>query len=287
MVRMKNFVEKDQRITREFDKYRLPPPSPDLHNRILRAAREAMASSDAELGWIDRWLQAIVSFRQEILAFASALMLILGVVMQLGGGQSVLADSIGRLTVMAAASGSLYRATSMDCSVLKPGAGDEAQYRVRWNTSGVTRVDMDSLDGTEQTLWISKGIVSAADYEGGTVRSMAITTMPSKWQPPMEYLTPAILAQHMKERYGLMHAERHDSAGREEFLLIGQENQQTIEIAIDPRTYLPITIKKYSPGSGRTGEQRHCLEEVRFQWNNPIPQELLVPGSSAVKRQVH
>ncbi len=277
-------MEQDQRITREFGRYQLAPPSPDLHDRVLRAAREALASSDAELHWTDRWLRACWAFREEMLAFASALMLILGVVMQLGGGQSVLADSIERLSVMAKVSGGLYRVTSMDCTVLKPRAGDEiSQYLVRWNKVGVARIDMNSSKGTEQTLWISKGTVSATDHDGGTVRSMAFMTMPSKWQPPMEFLTPMILAQHM-ERYGLTQAERQEGVGPYECLLVGQEDQQAIEIAIDTRTYLPTSLKRYLPNSARAGRQRDCLEEVRFQWNKPIPQELFVPGLSEVKR---
>jgi hypothetical protein len=103
----------------------------------------------------------------------------------------------------------------------------------------------------------------------------------------MEFLTPTILAQHIEERYGLTQAERQDGAWPDEFLLVGQENQQVVEIAIDVRTYLPISLKKYLPDSVRTIKERDCLEEVRFQWNKPIPQELLVPGSSAVKRQVN
>ncbi len=281
---MKNSMEQDQRITREFGRHRLAPPSPDLHDRVLRAAREALASRDAELHWTDRWLRACWSFREEILALASALMLILGVVMQLGGGQSVLADSIGRLSVTAKVSGSLYRVTSMDCTVLKLRAGDEnSQYLVRWNKVGVARIDMNSSNDTEQTLWISKGTVSVADHDGGTVRSMAVMAMPSKWQPLMEFLTPMILAQHM-ERYGLRQAEHQEGVGPYEFLLVGQEDQQVIEIALDTRTYLPTSIKRYLSNSARTGRQRDYLEEVRFQWNKPIPQELFVPGSSEVKR---
>ena len=94
MVKMKNFTEQDRRITKDLEKYQLAPPSPDLHDRVLRAARGAMArSEDAELSWSGRWLAACRAFRQEILAFASALMLILAVVMQLGIGRSALAHS--------------------------------------------------------------------------------------------------------------------------------------------------------------------------------------------------
>ena len=285
MVKMKDSMEQDQQITREFGRYRLAPQSPDLHDRVLQAAREALASGDADYHGIDRWLRACGVYRQEILAFASSLMLILGVVMQLGGGQSVLADSIERLTVMAAVSGRLHRATSMDCTVLKPGAGNEiSRYRVRWNTAGGTRVDMASTNGMGQTLWISKGTASVADHEGGAVRSMAITAIPSNWQPPMEFLTPTIMAQQL-ERYGLRRAERQDGAGPDAFLFVGQDDKQVVEIAIDVGINLPITLKKYSPDSVRTGKERDCLEEARFQWNKPIPRELLVPGSSAVKQQ--
>jgi hypothetical protein len=285
MVKMKDSMEQDQRIAREFGKYRLAPTSPDLHGRVLRAGREALASSEAEWHRTDRWLRACGAFRQEILAFASALMLIMGVGMQLAGSQSVLADSIERLQVMVTVSSGLYRATSMDCTVLKSGAGDgNSQYRIRWNAAGVTRVDVDSTNGTEQTLWISKGTVRAAYHEGGAVRSMAITTISSQWQLPLEFLTPTILAQHMKG-YGLMQAERQEGGGAGKLLLVGQENQQAIAIAIDARTCLPITLKKYPPGSARTGKERNCLEEVRFQWNKTIPRELLVPGSPAVEQQ--
>jgi len=276
----------DQRITRELGSYQLAPPSPDLHDRVLRAAREALASGKEDLHWTDRWLRACGAFRHEALAVASALMLIIGVGIQLGGSQSVLADSIERLTVMAAVSGSLHRATSMDCTVMKAGAANKnSQYRVRWKSVDATRIDMNSAYGTEQTLWISEGTVSVADYANGTVRSTAIEALPREWQSPMELLTPAILAQHM-EKFGLRQAERKDGAGLDEFLLIGEENQQMIEIAIDARTTLPKTLKRYLPDFMRTGKEKDYLEEVRFQWNMPIAGELFVPGTSAVKRQI-
>jgi hypothetical protein len=214
-------------------------------------------------------------------------MLILGTVMQLGGGQSALAESIGRLKVMITVSEGLYRATSMDCTVMKPGAERESiQYRVRWSGADITRVDMGTNNGTGQTMWISKGTVSVVDREGGAVRSTAVATIPSPWQLPMEFLSPTILARHMEERYGLMRAERQNGPGPNEFLLVGQEGPQVVEIALDVRTYLPTTLKRYPSRSAWTVKEP-CLEEVRFQWNQPIPRELLVPGSSAVKRRVN
>ncbi len=284
---MKESTEQDQQIAREFGRYRLDPPSAELHDRVLRAARKAMAGSDAELHWTDRWLRACGVFGKEILAFSSALMLVLGIVMQLWGDRSVLADSLERLKAMITVSGSLYRATSMDCTVLKSGAGNEKiQYRVRWGVDDISRVDMGSSNGAEQTLWISKGTVSAADSESGAVRSAAITALPSQWQPPLEFLTPMILAQRL-EKCGFQQTDLQDGARPDQIVLVGAENQRVIEISIDAKTYLPSTLKKYLPDTVRAGKERKCLEEVRFQWNKPIPRELFVPGSSAVKRQAN
>lgn len=284
---MKDSMEQNQRITKELGRYRLASPSPGLHERVMLAAREAWTNSESGLSWTDRWMRTCGEFRQEILAIASACMLILGVVMQLGGSQSALADSVERLTVMAAVSGSLHRATSMDCTVTKPGAADErVQYRLRWNAAGVTRVEMTSAHDTEQILWIYNGTVSAVDDEGGTVSSTSITDMPSSWKAPLEFQTPATIAQHM-ERLGLRQADDQDSAQPGELVLVGQENQRVVEIAINSRTALPIALKKFLPAYVGTGKGLAGFEEVRFQWNNAIPQELFIPDLSAIKKQVY
>jgi hypothetical protein len=284
---MKDSMEQDQRITKELGRYRLASPSPGLHERVLLAAREAWTNSESGLRWTDRWMRACGEFRQEILAIASAFMLILGVVLQLGGSQSALADSVERLTVMAAVSGSLHRATTMDCIVTKPGAADErVQYRLRWNAAGVTRVEMTSARGTGQTLWISNGTVTAVDDEGGTLHSTSTTDMPSRWKAPLEFQTPATIAQHLK-RFGLRQADDQGSAQPGELVLVGQENQQVVEIAINSRTALPTALKKFPPAQGGTGKGLAGFEEVRFQWNKAIPQELFIPDLSTIRKQVH
>jgi hypothetical protein len=262
---------------------RKPAPSGFAAKVFERIESEALNKRTPHY-FFQSWLG--MAFRNEILALASAIMLVLGVVMQLGGGQSVLADSIEQLTIMTAVSRSLHRATSMDCIVLKPGAGEEHyQFRVRWNAAGFTRVDVDPTHIPERTLWVSKGTVSVAD-EDGAVRSTMISTLPSKWKLPMEFLAPTILAQHM-ERFGLRQAADQGSAQLGELVLVGQENHQVVEIAIDARTALPIALKKFLPAPVGTGKEPAVFEEVRFQWNKTIPQELFIPGLSAIKKQVH
>jgi hypothetical protein len=287
VIKMKDSMDQDQRITKELGRYRLASPSPSLHERVLLAAREAWTNSESGLSWTDRWMRSCGEFRQEILAIASAFMLILGVVMQLGGSQNALADSVERLTVMAAVSGSLHRARSMDCTVTKPGASDErVQYRLRWNAAGVTRVEMTSARSTGPTLWISNGTISAVDHEGGMVRSTSITDMPSSWKAPLEFQTPATIAQHL-ERLGLRQADDQGSAQPGELVLVGQENQQVVEIDINSRTALPIALKKFLPAHYGTSKGLAGFEEVRFQWNKAIPQELFIPDLSAIKKKVH
>jgi len=240
----------------------LPPETEARLNRhflgLRRALDQPRISHPDRMPWM-RWL-----FQKEILAFASACMLLFGAVLHLGGDQSVLAESVSRLKVMVEVSSSLRDATSMDCVVIQPGVGgEESRYRVRWGANGVTRVDRDTRDGVKQTLWISN------------------TTMPPDpvWQPAMEFLMPSTLATNIENRYGSMQTGRRGGSGPDEFLLAGQENQQVIEIAVDERTFLPKMLKKYWPDSRRKGDERDCLMEVWFLWNQPIPQELLVPGS--------
>ncbi len=239
---------------------------------------ESLAESDE---W--PWMHGL--FRREILAFASAVMLILGIVMQLSGSQSALAHSIEQLKVIVTVSTGLNRAAFMDCTVTKPETGGErTSYHVRWRANGDARVDMVSASGA-QTIWISDETISFAGSDRGFIRSMPLKTIAPGplWQPAMEFRNPALLAKHMEERYGLMQPGERGGAGME-FLIVGREGRQAIEITIDSRTYLPKVIKKYALDSGRANGDRVCLMEVRFVWDQRIPSEVFVPGPLAKKR---
>jgi hypothetical protein len=178
----------------------------------------------------------------------------------------------------------------MDCTVLMPGAQRAlSSYRVRWGATGTTRLDTDSTGREQRTLLIPDEAVSTALYANIAARATATARVHHDpvWQPALEFLTPAMLVQHMETQYGWIQAEDRSGAGQDEFLLVGQQEQQAVEIAVDARTYLPITLKKYPLDSNRTGGARTCLEEVRFQWNKPIPRELFTPKSPAGDTQVN
>ena len=233
----------------------------------LDAAQREPAMPQPDLSRLPARPMSFIRMPNLAVVFTAAVVLILSSMTLFNGKQSVLADSISRLKVIMDISAILNRTTSMDCSVLKSGAGsDNSYYHVRWSASGITRVDRKSAGGVRQTLWISNTAVPP-----DTV-----------WQPAMEFLTPPILARHVEGSYGLIQTGQCDGAGPDEFLLTGRENQQAIEIAIDERTYLPKTLRKYSPESG-PGEARKCELEVRFSWNQPIPEELLIPRPAARK----
>ena len=248
-----------------------------LKNTLNRAER--LPESD---GWF--WMRG--PFRKEILAVTSAVMLILGIVMHPGDSQSALAHSIERLKVMVTVSMNLNRTVFMDCTIMKPEAGGgNTSYHLLWRAEGDVRVDRISADGA-QTIWISDETISFAGPGGGSIRSMPLQTMApgSVWQPAMEFRTPALLAKHLEERYGLMQTVERNGVGSGEFLIMGREDGQAVEITVDARTYLPKALRKYAPDSGLTNGDRVCLTEVRFLWNRPISGELFVPGPVAGKQ---
>jgi len=231
------------------------------------------SSAEAERPWM-HW-----PLRRGILAFGSAAMLILGIVMQLNGSPRALAHSVEQLKVIVTVSMSLNRAAFMDCTVVKPEAGGEnTSYHVLWRANGDARMDMVSA-GVVQTIWISDGTISFADSDEGSIRSVPLKTIAPgpAWQPAMEFRTPALLAKLMEERYGLMQTGERRGAGSDEFLIVGKEDRQVVEITVDARTYLPKLLKKCAPDSGRTNGGRICPMEVRFHWNQPISGELFVP----------
>jgi hypothetical protein len=243
----------------------LPPEAEARMNRQFIKLKCTLNRPES-LAAADEWPWMHGVFRKEILAVASAIMLILGVVMHLGGSQSALAHSIEQLKVIVTVSMSLNRTVFMDCTVMKPEAGGKnTSYHILWRANGDARVDMVSADGA-QTIWISDETIAPGPV----------------WQPAMEFRTPALLAKHMEVRYGLM--QTGERIGSDEFLIIGREDRQVVEITIDARTYLPKMLKKYSLDSGRTNGERVCLMEVRFHWNHPISGELFVPGKLAGKR---
>jgi hypothetical protein len=280
-----NIPEPDlDRLLRQALKDDLPPEAEARMNRQFLGLKRTLGRPES-LTDADEWPWHGL-FRKEILAVASAVMLILGTVMHLSGSQSALAHSIEQLKVIVTVTMSLNRAASMDCTVLKPEAGGEnTSYHVLWRANGDARVDMVSAGGA-QTIWISDETLSFAGANGGSIRSIPLQTMvPGPvWQPAMEFRTPRQLAKCMEEQYGLMQTGDRSGGGSGEFLITGRDDGQAVEITVDAKTFLPKALKKFALDSGRTNGDRVCLMEVQFHWNQPIPGELFFPGPLAAKQ---
>jgi hypothetical protein len=262
----------------------LPPEAEARMNRQFLRFKGSIRRPDT-LSEADEWPWHGL-FRKEILAVASAVLLILGAVMHLSGSPSVLAHSIEQLKVIVTVTMSLNRAVSMDCTVLKPEAGGEsASYHVLWRAKGDARVDMVSA-GDAQTIWISDETISFAGSDGGEIRRVPLQAIAPGpvWQPAMEFRTPWLFAKQMEEQYGLLQTGERSGAGSGEFLITGRENGQAVEITVDAKTYLPKVLKKYAMDSSRTNVDRACLMEVHFHWNQPISDALFVPGPLVTKQ---
>jgi hypothetical protein len=259
----------------------LPPEAEAKMNRQFLRLKSTLGQPES-LANIDEWPWHGL-FRKEILAFASAVLLILGAVMQLSSPQSALANSIEQLKVIVTVTMNLNRAVSMDCAVLKPKTGDDStSYHVFWRAKGDTRVDMVSGGGT-QTIWISDETISFAGPDGGAIRSMPLQTIAPGpvWQPGLEFRTPRLLEKYMEKQYGWKQSGERSSMASGEFLITGHEDGQAVEITVDAKTYLPKVLKKYAPDSLRPHGDRKCLVEVRFNWNQPVSDSLFVPGPLA------
>jgi outer membrane lipoprotein-sorting protein len=263
----------------------LPPEAEARMNRQFLRFKSTLDRAEG-LPESEKWQWMRGPLRQKILAVASAAMIILGLVLQLGGTQSALAHSIEQLKVIFTLSTGLNRVSSMDCVVLQPGdEGDQVSYRVRWRAPGDVRVDMNSADGT-QTLWLSNETVSITGPGKNEASSMSITATTSgpEWQPALEFLSPKVLAKHLGQRYGLMQSGGRVSIGTNEFLIVGREGQKDVEITVDAETYLPRALNKYTHNSKPDNGERDCVMEAQFLWNQPIAAETFSPQSPAGKR---
>jgi hypothetical protein len=262
----------------------LPPKAEARMNRQFLRLKNSIGRADSSAE-ADEWPWHGL-FRKEILAFTSAVLLLLGAVLQLSGPQSALAHSIEQFKVIVTVTMSLDRAVFMDCTIVKPeAAGDNTAYHLFWRANGDARVDMAS-GGRTQTIWVNDETISFAGSDGSSIRSMPLQTMAPGpvWQPAMEFRTPKLLAKHMQEQYGLMQTGERRSDGSGEFLITGREDGEAVEITVDSKTYLPKVLKKYAADSGRTNGNRICRIEVQFHWNQRIPGELFSPEPTAGKK---
>jgi hypothetical protein len=213
--------------------------------------------------------------RREVLACLSAAMLVAGVVIHLGGYQSLLANSISALKMSVSLTEQLRLARSMDCVISMPALGSSAPvYRIRWIRDGHTRMDVESPRGLERTLWIFQGSVTVFSYESG--RSSATPPAPDLQEPLPALVSPNDLARRFSEIWQLQpEKKRHHGSS---LVFIDRRDGTVIEVDFDRNSYLPISLDIKPPKANGKGGPEGVATTAVFIWNQPIEPELLVPS---------
>jgi len=274
------------RLLKQVLKDDLPSETEFRMKKRLAAFRSAPESSDdtkAAQGRRWRILPPVFAqrhapvgvFRKEVLACLSAAMLVAGVVIHLGGYQSLLANSISLLKMSVSLTEQLRLARSMDCVIRMPALGSSApRYRIRWVRDGHTRMDVESPRGLERTLWIFQGNVTAFSYESGL--SSATPPGPDLQEPLPALVSPNDLARRISETWELQpENKRHISSS---LVFIDHRDGATIEVYFDKSSYLPVSLNRKPPKADGKGGPGGVATTAVFIWNQPIEPELLVPS---------
>jgi hypothetical protein len=264
----------------------LPPEAELSMKKCLDAFRHRMESFDdtheeSRRAWwrlpsmSAQWPPGRGLFRKEALACLSAVMLAAGVVIHLGGYQSLLANTISLLKMSVSLTEQLRLARSMDCVISMPALGSLAPvYRIRWIRDGHTRMDVESPHGLERTLWIFQGSVTVFSYESG--RSSTTPPAPDLQEPLPALVSPNDLARRLSETWQLQpEKKRHHGSS---LVFIDRRDGAVIEVYFDRNSYLPISLDIKPPKANGKGGPGGVATTAVFIWNQPIEPELLVPS---------
>ncbi len=219
-----------------------------------------------------QWLSRPLVYRKKLLAYVSAVTLAAGVVIHLGGYQSVLADSISLFKTSILLTGQIRLASSMECVITMPAAGAQAMiYHIRWVRDGGTRLDVASSHGIEETLWISQGRVMIADIASGSTASATRAAIGIP-EAAKAFLSPAVLARKLEEGWQVQPGQKQKSPDR--LVFIDRQNRSVVEIHFDRGSFLPISANTKPPDISGSGG---VAAKAEFVWNRRVDPELIMP----------
>ncbi len=260
------------------------PPETELKMRErLSAFRRAVESSQdlhaAPGAWlrgfgsvVEQWFSRLPVHPRKALAYMSAAMLAAGIAIHLGGYQSVLADSISLFNTSISIAGQIRLATSMECAITIPTAGAQiVNYHIRWVRGMGTRVDRESRSGIEETLWISQGHAAIGDFAQDSPGS---TDKRDRGVPEIvrEILSPADLASTMDEDWQVQ--PELNPRRLERLVFIDRQDRAVVEVHVDRRALLPISLSWRPPGAEGPGS---VAATASFVWNRRVDSELMIP----------
>lgn len=227
------------------------------------------------------WIQWM--FKKSILASVSIIMVALGGFLQISGSHSALAESISLLETSVLVSDQVSRIGSMECSMQVSTKNDTSLiYSIQWLSPNLARVDVKKPDKTIiKTMWLKDEEITIADNIKNTLRkgNNFDEINDPQFQPVIGFLSPLDLVERMYGRWQLKQYKQHGDCEWGTFFITIPEEKALLEITVDLCTYLPINIKKFLPNSTIESGKEEILMNVHFNWNIPIPPQLLLPKS--------
>ena len=224
------------------------------------------------------------------LAAAAILMVVIGGLLQAAGPRSTLAENISRVRISLRVSSRVANSTSMLCSVeLRQENGESREYVVRWLSTGLKRVDIRPVhQDVLQTIWISETEITVADYARDTVQKFEhLDQLPDPLIPPLlALLSPASLSEFLYGEWQLRRRQLAADCEMKTYAIFSPQQEELMEMTVDLCAFLPVEIQKSIPFPLEGPHEENAELKIKFQWNAPIPQEVMDPRSGVVKKNV-
>jgi len=223
------------------------------------------------------WVRRI--FNRAVLAYSSVFMLAFGAFFQATGHHSALAVAFTSLETSVSVADSVRRSGFMECRAqmsVKDGA--PMNYIVRWLPPNTTRVDAQRGEDVRETLWITSDGVVIVDLLKNTSQKFDSLEQihDSLFQPIIGFLSPAMLAEGMDQRWQLRRFEQEIGSHQGTLIFINHENVSVLKMVVDLDTFLPVYISK-SHSSGEKGGRDEEVMRIDFVWDQLDSTQWMIP----------
>jgi hypothetical protein len=223
------------------------------------------------------WVRRL--FTRAVLAYSSMFMLAVGGFLQVTGHLSALAESLTSLRTSVSVADSVRHKGFMECRIEIP-AKDEApaDYIIRWLPPNTTRVDAQRGEEFRETLLITSDGVVVVDHLKNTSQKFESLEQihDSLFQPVMGFLSPAMLAENIDQRWQLGGFEQKTGSHQGTLTFINHEKASVLKMAVDLGTFLPVHISK-SRVSGEKGGREEEVMRIDFAWDQPVSPQRMIP----------
>jgi len=221
-----------------------------------------------------RWI-----FNKQSLAFLSIFMLAVGGFLQATGHRSVVAESLTSLRTSVSVADRVRQSGSMECRMqMAAKEGAPLDYVIRWIPPGIARVDVQKAGEVRETLWITNGDLAVIDHQKNMSQKFARLEQlkDSVFQPVLAFLSPAVIAENMDQRWQLERFEQETGSHQGTFTFVEHEKGFFLKMTVDLDSYLPIRISRLHPSTEKGGPAEELMR-LDFTWNQPDSSQWMIP----------